>query len=192
MLSVGDDFAVLDSDAHNLAVPVEAITRMQVLDLPLRVHVKGAGDEADAKVPLGMAYLRQGITWVPEYTLRIVDDQTAELTLRGTVINEAEDLIHCDVHFVVGVPHFVHSDRLAPLAIGQAIRAIGASIVPDAGDEPDLQLDGFHGVESFGRLQWGRSIHSSRRRGREQPACQPAEAWRIRRVRTTRSTRNAT
>ncbi len=130
LISINEEFAIVEGSPHRLAVPIEQITRLQVLDLPLRVHVAGAPETADTSVALGMAYLRQGITWIPEYTVKIIDDQTAELTLRGTVVNEAEDLIHCDVHFVVGVPHFVHSDRLAPLAIGQVIRTIGASMVP--------------------------------------------------------------
>jgi len=48
-----------------------------------------------------MAYLQKGITWIPEYTLKVLDEKTAELTLRGTLVNEAEDLIHSDVHLVV-------------------------------------------------------------------------------------------
>ena len=34
------------------------------------------------------------------------------------------------MNFVVGVPHFLHTDFLAPLAVGQVIRAIGASVAP--------------------------------------------------------------
>lgn len=60
----------------------------------------------------------------------MIDEHTAELTLRGTVINEAEDLVHCDVNFVVGVPHFTHSDYMAPIAVGQVIRTIGAAVAP--------------------------------------------------------------
>jgi len=77
-----------------------------------------------------MAYLRKGVTWIPEYTLRLIDDDTAELTLRGTLVNEAEDMIHCDVNFVVGVPHFFHTDYMAPIAVGQVIRTIGANVAP--------------------------------------------------------------
>ena len=76
-----------------------------------------------------MAYLRKGITWIPEYTLKILDEDNAELTLRGTLVNEAEDLIHTDVHLVVGVPHFVHTEYMAPIAVGQVIRTIGAAVV---------------------------------------------------------------
>ncbi|MBP7934855.1 MAG: hypothetical protein KA354_09450 [Phycisphaerae bacterium] len=130
LVSVSSDFAVLESEQHNFAVGLEEITRLQLLELPLRIHVADATHKPPARAALGMAYLRQGITWIPEYTFRIVDDEHGELTLRGTVVNEAEDLIHCDVHFVVGVPHFIHDNLLAPIAVGQVIRTIGASVAP--------------------------------------------------------------
>jgi hypothetical protein len=131
LVSIGPEYVVLDSDGSSLAVPTAGVTRMQVLELPLRIHV--ARDPSSAVAPaadtLGMAYLRKGITWIPDYTLKVLDDDNAELTLRGTIVNEAEDLIHTDVHLVVGVPHFVHTDYLAPLAVGQVIRSIGAAVM---------------------------------------------------------------
>jgi len=132
LLSVGPDYAVLESDANTFAVPVKGITRMQILELPIRVHVAGEAKQPAASTKLGMAYLRKGVTWIPEYTLKILDDETAELTLRGTFVNEAEDLVHCDVHFVVGVPHFLHTNYLAPIAVGQVIRTISAAVAPQA------------------------------------------------------------
>ena len=132
LLNIGPKFAVLESNTNTLAVPVDGITRMQVLELPIRAHVSGEDKRPPKSTRLGMAYLRKGVTWIPEYTLRVVDDETAELTLRGTFINQAEDLVHCDVHFVVGVPHFVHTDYLAPIAVGQVIRTISAAVAPQA------------------------------------------------------------
>ena len=128
LASVGPKYVVLDSGSNSFAVPVAEVERLQVLELPLRVHVESEAAKQPEKSTLGMAYLRKGIIWIPDYTLKVIDDDTAELTLRGTLINEAEDLIHTDVHLVVGVPHFVHTDYLAPLAVGQVIRAIGAAM----------------------------------------------------------------
>jgi hypothetical protein len=128
LASVGPEFVVLENDAQDFAVPLEGIARLQVLELPLRIHVAGSDNKPVVKPSLGMAYLRQGITWIPDYTLKVLDDDSAELTLRGTLVNEAEDLIHSDVHLVVGVPHFVHTSSLAPLAVGQVIRTIGAAV----------------------------------------------------------------
>jgi hypothetical protein len=130
LVSVGPQYVVLENDAGSSAYTVEGIRRLQVLELPVRAHVVGAGDKPPEKTKLGMAYLRKGITWIPEYTLKVLDDETAELTLRGTLVNEAEDLVHCDVNFVVGVPHFIHTDYLAPAAVGQIIRTIGAAVAP--------------------------------------------------------------
>ena len=127
LVSVEDEYAVLRNEAQYLAVPVDGIERLQVLEKPLRVHVT-AESGSDDTTTLGMAYLREGITWIPEYTLELIDDETAELTLRGTLINEAEDLVHCDVNFVVGVPNFLHTDYLAPIAAGQVIRRIGSAV----------------------------------------------------------------
>ena len=127
LLSVGPDFVVLEDESNNFAVPIAGIKRLQVLDLPLRIHVAGEEGQDDKEQQLGMAYLRKGITWIPDYTLKVIDEDTAELTLRGTLVNEAEDLIHTDVHLVVGVPHFVHTEYLAPIAVGQTIRTIGSA-----------------------------------------------------------------
>ena len=146
IIQVGTEFVILDNGVNHFAVPIDAVARMQALGLPLRLHVaektdaeenehqQAAQESKDDKenqkaMSLGMAYLTKGgITWVPEYTLRMIDDENGELTLRGTVINEGEDLIHTDVHLVVGVPHFVHSDLMAPIAAGQAIRTIGTAL----------------------------------------------------------------
>jgi hypothetical protein len=135
LVSVGPEFVVLETDASSFAVPLEGVRKLQVLDLPLRAHVLaeapgGAQKDAAGEVSLGMAYLRKGVTWIPEYTLKVLDETTAELTLRGTLVNEAEDLIHCDVNFVVGVPHFLHTNYLAPIAVGQVIRTIGTAVAP--------------------------------------------------------------
>jgi hypothetical protein len=103
---------------------------MQVLDLPVRVHVAADGNKVPERARVGMAYLRKGVTWVPEYTLKVTDEEDAELVLRGTFVNEAEDLVHCDVNFVVGVPHFIHTEYMAPVSVGQIIRTIGAAVAP--------------------------------------------------------------
>ncbi len=128
LVSVNADFVVLETESNSFAVPTDGVTRLQILELPLRVHLLSEAEKPPAAATLGMAYLRQGITWIPEYTLKVLDDDVAELTLRGSLVNEAEDLIHSDVHLVVGVPHFVHTQYLAPMAVGQVIRTIGTAM----------------------------------------------------------------
>lgn len=128
LLSIGEEYVVLEAATQTLAVLLREITRLQVLDMPLRVHVRQEDETTPQDAELGIAYLRNGIMWIPEYTLNVIDEETAELTLRGTLVNEAEDLVHCDVNFVVGVPHFVHSDLMSPIAVGRMIRTLGSSL----------------------------------------------------------------
>ena len=128
LVSLSPEFAVIEEPAQSHAVPIQGIKSLRVHNLPLRIHVVDQQEAAVKKANLGIAYLRKGIAWIPEYTLRIIDEENAELTLRGTLVNEAEDLVHCDVNFVVGVPHFIHSELQSPLAVGRAIRAIGSSL----------------------------------------------------------------
>jgi hypothetical protein len=124
---VTDEFVILHGAETLYAIPAGKLTKLEVLDYPLRVHVTGKPADAGA-AKLGMAYLRKGITWIPEYSLRIIDETTAELTLRATLVNEIEDLIKTDVHFVVGVPSFTHAEYLTPIAVGQTIRTIAAAL----------------------------------------------------------------
>jgi uncharacterized protein Veg len=130
LVDVGAQFVILDNGSSNFAVPVKSVKYYQLLDKTMRIHLSNEAGDAPAKgkVRVGVAHLQKGVTWIPDYTLRILDDKTAELICRGTLVNEAEDIINCDVNFVVGMPHFVHTDHLAPLAVGQVIRSLGATI----------------------------------------------------------------
>src|SRR5579863_5536818 len=53
IVSVGDEFVVLESSNNSFAVPAEAITRLQVLELPLRIHVSGDREKPAEKTNLG-------------------------------------------------------------------------------------------------------------------------------------------
>lgn len=133
LVSVGAEFAIVDTGTQSIAIPVATISRMKTLNMPLRIHVDSEKKKKpNEKSSIGIAYLSSGITWIPEYSVKIIDKDTAELTLRGTLVNDAEDLIHADVNFVVGVPHFAHQGFLAPIAVGQTMRTIGTAVAPAA------------------------------------------------------------
>lgn len=126
--AISGGYVVLQHGNAAVAIAVREIVSVQRNTLPLRFHVVGQPNAALERAQVHMAYLRSGIVWVPEYTLKLIDDEFAELTLRGTLVNEAEDLVDCDVNFVVGVPHFVHTDLLSPVAVGRALRAMGSAM----------------------------------------------------------------
>lgn len=114
---VVEAFVILEGEKGTSAIPIEGITHLRAPGMPVRIRMTRAGAPAE-RVHLTMFYLTQGMRWIPEYTLDLADASTARLTMRGTLRNEAMDLGHADVHFVVGVPHFSDAQTGAPLFNG--------------------------------------------------------------------------
>ena len=67
LVSVGPEFVVLDSGTNSFAVPVEGITRMQVLELPLRIHLLSEAEKPPQKTTLGMDSYRLTVDCQPLY-----------------------------------------------------------------------------------------------------------------------------
>ena len=77
LVSVAPEYVVLEGEGNNFAVSAAAVKKLQMLDLPLRVHVTTDAQKPPAKARVGIDYLRQGVTWIPAYTLRFLDEETA-------------------------------------------------------------------------------------------------------------------
>lgn len=67
------------------------------------------------KQPLNMMYLSNGLAWKPDYKIELLDDKKARLSLRSTVINEAEDIKTKRLNLVAGVPNFKYATRISDL-----------------------------------------------------------------------------
>ncbi len=68
-----------------------------------------------AEQPLDMMYLENGLSWSPTYLIELVDDKTANLTLRAEVVNNAENINNSEINFVVGIPNFRFANKLSSL-----------------------------------------------------------------------------
>ncbi|PKP17737.1 MAG: hypothetical protein CVU05_14990 [Bacteroidetes bacterium HGW-Bacteroidetes-21] len=77
---------------------------------------------------IDMMYLQKGISWLPEYLVELLDDKNAVVTLRATLINDAEDLNNAAVSFVVGVPNFKYNNILSPLCSTDALTTFLGSL----------------------------------------------------------------
>ncbi len=64
---------------------------------------------------LDLMYLENGLSWSPNYLIELIDDNTANLTLRSEVVNNAENIIDADINFVVGIPNFRFATKLSSL-----------------------------------------------------------------------------
>ena len=84
-----------------------------------RIRFKVAGLRKEAR--LGLSYLQKGVNWVPSYLINLEDPKKARITMKATLINDAEDLENVDFFFVVGYPNFLYADVLSPMALEESI-----------------------------------------------------------------------
>jgi hypothetical protein len=67
------------------------------------------------KQNIEMMYMQNGLGWLPNYHIELVDKTKAKLSLRAVLINDAEDIENTDLNFVVGVPNFKYANMVSPL-----------------------------------------------------------------------------
>jgi hypothetical protein len=65
--------------------------------------------------PLNMMYLSKGLAWKPDYLVELVEEGKAKLTLRSTVINNAENIETDKLNLVAGVPNFKYATVVSDL-----------------------------------------------------------------------------
>jgi hypothetical protein len=68
-----------------------------------------------AKQPLDMMYLSNGLAWKPDYKIELIAEDKARLSLRSTILNEAEDIKTKKLNLVAGVPNFKYATGLSDL-----------------------------------------------------------------------------
>ncbi len=83
----------------------------------LRFRVKNA----PAGLPLTMGYMERGLGWTPSYLIELRENHTASMTMQSVVINDAEDLEHTDLSFVVGYPNFKYANTDSPMTLRQSM-----------------------------------------------------------------------
>ncbi|MBI2297674.1 MAG: hypothetical protein HYU66_01760 [Armatimonadetes bacterium] len=76
----------------------------------LRLKVDGGG-------AIQITYLCWGLTWAPSYRIGILDDKSARIELKASVLNDAEELKAARVHFVTGYPNLAFAGILDPLSL---------------------------------------------------------------------------
>ncbi|NJN24502.1 MAG: hypothetical protein HC819_00125 [Cyclobacteriaceae bacterium] len=71
--------------------------------------------EKGKEVPLKMMYLQKGLSWNPFYYLQIKTGQSAQITMRAEVINDAEHIHDARLNLVVGEANFKYAEKMAGL-----------------------------------------------------------------------------
>lgn len=67
-------------------------------------------------VSLQEYYLQQGMSWIPSYFLKLINDKEARLEMKATIENYAEDITDVETEVVVGSPQLYYGLMLDPIS----------------------------------------------------------------------------
>jgi len=130
--SDGGVTAIRFGDVRRIEFPDECATHYDVVQE--KRFIECELDGATGETPLRLHYLEAGMTWTPGYEVTLLDDATALVRLKATLINDIEDLEEVEVRFVVGYPNFMYADVIEPLTADQPVQAfLEALCAPESG-----------------------------------------------------------
>jgi len=120
IIDMGDGEVVLNKSViSKVEFPKGFSTSCLSKEKAKRMKFKAATSKKEAKI--GLSYLQKGISWVPSYLIDLEDPKKARMTMKATLINDAENLENVDFFFVVGYPNFLYADVLSPMALEESI-----------------------------------------------------------------------
>jgi len=111
-------------DKVEFAGPYAEMTVSKTTAKRMKLRVTGGGKQAR----LMLSYLQKGVTWQPSYLVNIEDPKRARLSLKATLVNDAEDLDGVDAYFVVGYPNFRFADVMSPMALDRSMADLLAEL----------------------------------------------------------------
>ena len=128
---------LLETDQGVLALPLERVRSVSFKGSPASRYpsetfrnlltLDFAWPEAGPRreIEVGMAYVQQGLRWIPSYKVTIDGTGKARVQLQGTLVNELADLDDVTANLVVGVPTFAFSGTVDPMALQQRMAQLG-------------------------------------------------------------------
>jgi hypothetical protein len=129
-VAVDSALVLINVDGRIHAFPRNAVESVSFAEAPvttlrasgsrttLTLHSKGA----EGSVPVTISYLRGGVSWMPEYSVALIDDSNARLTMRATLLDDSEELRDTNVRFAVGYPNFQFASVQSPLTPQQSLQ----------------------------------------------------------------------
>lgn len=136
---------ILQGDGHTVMIKKSQIEQVAIKGTANSFFMEPRLEKAtfvETDYPLETAIIQQfyftnQLKWLPSYNLKLLTDSTANLNLKSSIDNNAENYEQVDVYFCVGAPSFAGGNQIedcaleliSKLPLGDASPSIG-SIVP--------------------------------------------------------------
>lgn len=74
-------------------------------------------NKSSGNAPLRVSYMQSGMTWIPSYNIKVIDDKTLQIEMKALVENYAEGIDDADLTLTVGAPNFKYGTQADPLSL---------------------------------------------------------------------------
>ena len=128
---------LLETGQGTLALPIERVRSVSFKDAPTAKYASEsfrnlltlsfAWPDAHARrdIEVGMAYVQNGLRWIPSYRVSIGSGGKVRVQLQATLVNELVDLDGVTANLVVGVPNFAFKGMVDPMALQESVAQLG-------------------------------------------------------------------
>ncbi len=122
----GVSLITLETEGGELSVNANAVTQVTFPDGKADRQFTEPGQSVALHVclkspapgqKLTLSYLGKGLTWAPSYLVDISEGQTAHLSAKALIVNDACELKDVDMQLVTGFPHLQFADIASPIAL---------------------------------------------------------------------------
>lgn len=118
------------SNVKSLAFAEPPLLRASSPSSRAALSIGAPGGDGDQTATI--RYLRNGISWMPEYTIELLDREQARVSMRATLINDAEDVRNARIRFAVGYPNFEFAGVSSPLTLRRTLQELLSQLGRDA------------------------------------------------------------
>lgn len=72
-------------------------------------------DKEKSSLPIKITYMQSGMSWVPSYNIKVIDDNKLQLAMNALIENFSEDIKDADLTLTLGAANFKYGSQLDPI-----------------------------------------------------------------------------
>lgn len=118
-------------------------------------------EKTQKKQTVDLMYMQRGLTWTPNYYIRMTGENTALISMKANVINDIEDIENSNINFVVGVPSFAFSYVNAPFTSNQKVVEFLRTLNSDNNDNRSNNMQLSNMITSQGMMNYTPEIDNN-------------------------------
>ncbi len=101
-------------------------------------------------VSLQEYYLEQGMSWIPSYFIKLINEKEVRLEMKATIENFAEDINDVETEVVVGSPQLYYGIMLDPISYDYTTQPVSSTILSNNRNDNNMLSNAMQQVQTAG------------------------------------------